>query len=88
VGLPVAIAALQILNGKIKLRRTTHCKEVYLPLNELEDYGVVLKSNRPYFGYSQIEFFSLVKQIRFVVQRICCFIPFLSCRLLVLVNYT
>jgi hypothetical protein len=70
VGLPVAIAALQILNGKIKTPgvQLPITKEVYLPiLNELEDYGVVLKSNRCHtLVISQIEFFSLVlvKQIR------------------------
>jgi hypothetical protein len=32
-GLPVAIAALQILNGKLNSRRTTsNYKEVYLPI--------------------------------------------------------
>ena len=42
VGLPVAIAALQILNGKIKTPgvQLPITKEVYLPiLKELEDYG-------------------------------------------------
>lgn len=55
VGLPVAIAALQILNGKIKTPgvQLPIAKEVYLPiLNELEDYGVVFKEqSMPYFGY-------------------------------------
>jgi saccharopine dehydrogenase-like NADP-dependent oxidoreductase len=55
VGLPVAIAALQILNGKIKTPgvQLPITKEVYLPiLKELEDYGVVFKEqSMPYFGY-------------------------------------
>jgi saccharopine dehydrogenase-like NADP-dependent oxidoreductase len=55
VGLPVAIAALQILNGKIKTPgvQLPITKEVYLPiLKELEEYGVVFKEqSTPYFGY-------------------------------------
>lgn len=55
VGLPVAIAALQILNGKIKTPgvQLPITKEVYLPiLKELEEYGVVFKEqSMPYFGY-------------------------------------
>jgi saccharopine dehydrogenase-like NADP-dependent oxidoreductase len=53
-GLPVAIAALQILNGKLKLPAyNSNYKEVYLPiLKELEEYGVVFKEqSMPYFGY-------------------------------------
>jgi hypothetical protein len=47
VGLPVAIAALQILNGKIKLRYSFQLQGgVFANIKELEDYGVVLKSNR------------------------------------------
>lgn len=55
VGLPVAIAALQILNGKIKTPgvQLPITKEVYLPiLKELEEYGVLFKEqSMPYFGY-------------------------------------
>ncbi|MDG2431058.1 saccharopine dehydrogenase C-terminal domain-containing protein [Flavobacterium sp.] len=55
VGLPVAIATLQILNGKIKTPgvQLPINKEVYLPiLKELEAYGVVFKEEAmPYFGY-------------------------------------
>jgi saccharopine dehydrogenase-like NADP-dependent oxidoreductase len=55
VGLPVAMAALQILNGKIKSPgvQLPISKEVYLPiLKELEEYGVVFKEqSMPYFGY-------------------------------------
>jgi saccharopine dehydrogenase-like NADP-dependent oxidoreductase len=55
VGLPVAMAALQILNGKIKTPgvQLPISKEVYLPiLKELEEYGVVFKEqSMPYFGY-------------------------------------
>ena len=56
VGLPVAIATLQILNGNIKtpgVQLPTR-EEVYLPiLKELEEYGVVFKeTNMPYIGYN------------------------------------
>ena len=55
VGLPVAMAALQILNGQIKTPgvQLPISKEVYLPiLKELEEYGVVFKEqSMPYFGY-------------------------------------
>ena len=56
VGLPVAIATLQILNGNIKtpgVQLPTR-EEVYLPiLKELEEYGVVFKeTNMPYVGYN------------------------------------
>lgn len=55
VGLPVAMAALQILNGKIKtygVQLPLH-KEVYLPiLNELETFGIEFKEyDVPYVGY-------------------------------------
>jgi hypothetical protein len=52
-GLPVAIAALQILNGKIKTPAYNFNYKVYLPiLKELEEYGVVFKEqSMPYFGY-------------------------------------
>ena len=55
VGLPVAMATLQILNGKITTPgvQLPINKEVYLPiLKELEEYGVVFKEQTmPYFGY-------------------------------------
>ena len=56
VGLPVAMATLQILNGNIKtpgVQLPTR-EEVYLPiLKELEEYGVVFKeTNMPYIGYN------------------------------------
>ena len=55
VGLPVAIAALKILNGEITTSgvQLPTAKEVYLPiLEELENYGVVFKEfDVPYFGY-------------------------------------
>lgn len=55
VGLPVAMAALQILNGKIKtygVQLPLH-KEVYTPiLNELESLGIEFKEyDVPYVGY-------------------------------------
>jgi saccharopine dehydrogenase-like NADP-dependent oxidoreductase len=57
VGLPVAMATLQILNGKIKTPgvQLPINKEVYLPiLEELEEYGVVFKEQTmPYVGYKQ-----------------------------------
>ena len=56
VGLPVAIATLLILNGKITTPGVLLPinKEVYLPiLEELESYGVVFyEQNMPYFGYN------------------------------------
>jgi saccharopine dehydrogenase-like NADP-dependent oxidoreductase len=56
VGLPVAIATLLILNGKITTPgvQLPVNKEVYLPiLEELESYGVVFyEQNMPYFGYN------------------------------------
>ena len=56
VGLPVAMATLQILNGKIITPgvQLPILKEVYLPiLKELEEYGVVFKEqSRPYLGYN------------------------------------
>jgi hypothetical protein len=55
VGLPVAMASLLILNGKIKTYgvQLPIRKEVYEPiLKELEDYGVHFKEEiMPYFGY-------------------------------------
>ncbi|MBC5836929.1 saccharopine dehydrogenase family protein [Flavobacterium muglaense] len=55
VGLPVAMATLQILNGKITTPgvQLPISKEVYLPiLKELEEYGVVFKEQTmSYFGY-------------------------------------
>lgn len=59
VGLPVAMAALQILNGKITTPgvQLPIAKEVYLPiLNELEEYGVVFKEKEvAYFGYDPLK---------------------------------
>lgn len=55
VGLPVAIATLLILNGKITPGvQLPINKEVYFPiLEELESYGVVFyEQNMPYFGYN------------------------------------
>ena len=56
VGLPVAIATLLILNGKITTPgvQLPIKKEVYLPiLKELEEYGVVFNEQiMPYFGYN------------------------------------
>lgn len=55
VGLPVAIAALKILNGEITTPgvQLPISKEVYQPiLKELEEYGVVFKEFEvPYLGY-------------------------------------
>jgi hypothetical protein len=56
VGLPVAMAALQILNGKIKMPgvQLPINKEVYLPiLKELEEYGVIFNEKQmDYLGYN------------------------------------
>lgn len=56
VGLPVAMATLLILNGKITTPgvQLPIKKEVYQPiLKELEEYGVVFnEQNMPYFGYN------------------------------------
>jgi len=56
VGLPVAMATLQILNGKITTTgvQLPIYKEVYLPiLNELEDFGVIFKEKDvPYMDYN------------------------------------
>jgi len=56
VGLPVAIATLLILNGKITTPgvQLPINREVYLPiLEELESYGVVFyEQSMPYFGYN------------------------------------
>lgn len=56
VGLPVAMATLLILNGKITTPgvQLPIKKEVYLPiLKELEEYGVVFnEQTTPYFGYN------------------------------------
>jgi saccharopine dehydrogenase-like NADP-dependent oxidoreductase len=56
VGLPVAMATLLILNGKITTPgvQLPIRKEVYLPvLKELEQYGVCFKEQpMPYFGYN------------------------------------
>jgi saccharopine dehydrogenase-like NADP-dependent oxidoreductase len=56
VGLPVAIAALKILNGEITTAgvQLPISKEVYEPiLKELKEYGVLFKEFEvPYFGYN------------------------------------
>lgn len=56
VGLPVAIAALQILNGKITTPgvQLPITREVYTPiLEELETYGIVFnEKHMPYMGYN------------------------------------
>jgi len=56
VGLPVAIATLLILNGKIKTPgvQLPIREEVYLPiLKELEEYGVIFMEDEvPYLGYN------------------------------------
>ncbi len=56
VGLPVAMATLQILNGKIKTPgvQLPINKEVYLPiLEELEQYGVIFNEKQmDYLGYN------------------------------------
>jgi saccharopine dehydrogenase-like NADP-dependent oxidoreductase len=56
VGLPVAMATLQILNGNIKTPgvQLPIIKEVYAPiLKELETLGVIFKEKEmPYFGYN------------------------------------
>jgi saccharopine dehydrogenase-like NADP-dependent oxidoreductase len=56
VGLPVAMATLQILNGNIKTPgvQLPIRKEVYEPiLKELETFGVVFKETEmPYVGYN------------------------------------
>ena len=58
VGLPVAIAALAILNGKIKNPgvQIPISKEVYDPiLEELKDYGIVFKEKEvSYLGYNPL----------------------------------
>jgi saccharopine dehydrogenase-like NADP-dependent oxidoreductase len=56
VGLPVAMATIQILNGNIKtpgVQLPIH-KEVYEPiLKELEEFGVIFKETEmPYVGYN------------------------------------
>ncbi|WP_281298042.1 saccharopine dehydrogenase family protein [Flavobacterium limnophilum] len=62
VGLPVAMATLLILNGKIKTPgvQLPIKEEVYLPiLKELEEYGVVFKEQIvPYLGYNPDKVFS------------------------------
>ncbi len=56
VGLPVAMATLQILNGNITKPgvQLPLSKEVYLPiLKELETFGVVFNEHEmPYYGYN------------------------------------
>jgi saccharopine dehydrogenase-like NADP-dependent oxidoreductase len=56
VGLPVAMAAIQILNGNIKTPgvQLPIRKEVYEPiLKELEEFGVIFKeTEKAYVGYN------------------------------------
>ncbi|WP_299162205.1 saccharopine dehydrogenase family protein [uncultured Tenacibaculum sp.] len=56
VGLPVAMAALKILNGEIKTPgvQIPITKEVYEPiLKELEEYGIIFAEKEvPYLGYN------------------------------------
>ena len=56
VGLPVAMAALKILNGDIKTPgvQIPITKEVYEPiLKELEEYGIIFAEKEvPYLGYN------------------------------------
>ena len=56
VGLPVAIATLQILNKKITTPgvQIPISKEVYEPiLSELKSYGITFKEHEvPYLGYN------------------------------------
>lgn len=58
VGLPVAIATLQILNGKIKTPgvQIPITREVYEPiLKELEGFGIVFNEKKaPYLGYNPL----------------------------------
>jgi saccharopine dehydrogenase-like NADP-dependent oxidoreductase len=62
VGLPVAMAALLILNGKITTPgvQLPIRKEVYVPiLKELEEYGVLFhEQDMPYVGYNPDKVFS------------------------------
>jgi hypothetical protein len=59
VGLPVAMATLQILNGNITTPgvQLPIKKEVYEPiLSELEEYGVVFNEKEvTYFGYNPLK---------------------------------
>ena len=58
VGLPVAIAAMDILNGKIKTPgvQIPITREIYEPiLDELKSYGIEFnEKNVPYFGYNPL----------------------------------
>ena len=58
VGLPVAIATLAILNGKITTPgvQIPITKEVYEPiLEELKDYGIAFnETSVPYLGYNPL----------------------------------
>ena len=60
VGLPVAIATLQILNKKITAPgvQIPTKKETYLPiLEELEGYGIVFNETEvPYLGYNALNY--------------------------------
>ena len=58
VGLPVAIATISILNGKINTPgvQIPITKEIYDPiLNELKDFGILFKEKEvPYLGYNPL----------------------------------
>jgi len=58
VGLPVAIATLAILNGKITTPgvQIPITKEVYQPiLKELEEFGIIFQEKEvPYLGYNPL----------------------------------
>jgi saccharopine dehydrogenase (NAD+, L-glutamate forming) len=58
VGLPVAMATLAILNGKIKTPgvQIPIAKEIYQPiLKELKQFGIEFKEKEvPYFGYNPL----------------------------------
>jgi hypothetical protein len=57
LGLPVAMAALQILNGKISGRTITDKRSVFANIKELEEYGLFLKNNLCLIlAISQIDF--------------------------------
>lgn len=60
VGLPVAIATLAILNGKIKTPgvQIPITKEVYQPiLKELEEFGIIFQEKEvPYLGYNPLNY--------------------------------
>jgi hypothetical protein len=53
VGLPVAMATLLILNGKITTPGVQlPIRKVYEPILKLEDYGIFKEIAMPYLGYN------------------------------------